>query len=59
MRRGVLALVPVIALAVSAAFEGWRPSWLSLAGMALCLGSVYAATRPVVPSPPAPPVAPG
>lgn len=40
-------LVPVIALAVSAAFEGWRASALSLVGMALCLGSVYAATRPV------------
>jgi drug/metabolite transporter (DMT)-like permease len=39
-------LVPVIALAVSAAFEGWRASALSLIGMALCLGSVYAATRP-------------
>jgi drug/metabolite transporter (DMT)-like permease len=40
-------LVPVIALAVSAAFEGWRASALSLVGMSLCLGSVYAATRPV------------
>lgn len=40
-------LVPVIALAVSAAFEGWRASALSLLGMALCLGSVYVATRPV------------
>ena len=39
-------LVPVIALAVSAAFEAWRPSGLSLLGMTLCLGSVYAATRP-------------
>ncbi len=39
-------LVPVIALAVSAAFEGWRASALSLVGMTLCLGSVYAATRP-------------
>ena len=39
-------LVPVIALAISAAFEGWQPSWLSLSGMALCLGSVYVATRP-------------
>jgi drug/metabolite transporter (DMT)-like permease len=39
-------LVPVIALAVSAAFEGWRPSLASLFGMALSLGSVYMATRP-------------
>jgi drug/metabolite transporter (DMT)-like permease len=38
-------LIPVIALAISAAFEGWRPSLLSLAGMALCLGSVFFATR--------------
>lgn len=40
-------LVPVIALAVSALLEGWQPHALSWAGMALCLGSVYAATRPV------------
>ncbi len=44
-------LVPVIALAVSAAFEGWRPSPASWAGMALCLGSVYVATRPARPAP--------
>jgi drug/metabolite transporter (DMT)-like permease len=42
-------LVPVIALAVSAAFEGWRPSLASWIGMAMCLGSVYVATRPVRP----------
>ncbi len=40
-------LIPVIALTVSALLEGWRPSVLSFVGMALCLGSVYAATRPV------------
>ena len=40
-------LIPVIALAVSAALEGWRPTVLALAGMALCLGSVFVATRPV------------
>lgn len=40
-------LVPVIALAVSAVFEGWQPSAASVVGMALCLGSVYVATRPV------------
>jgi drug/metabolite transporter (DMT)-like permease len=39
-------LIPVIALGVSAALEGWQPSALALAGMMLCLGSVYAATRP-------------
>jgi drug/metabolite transporter (DMT)-like permease len=39
-------LIPVIALGVSAVLEGWQPSALSLAGMALCLGSVYVATRP-------------
>jgi drug/metabolite transporter (DMT)-like permease len=43
-------LVPVIALAVSAAFEGWRAGILSWVGMALCLGSVYAATRPARPA---------
>jgi len=50
-------LVPVIALVVSAAFEGWRASALSVMGMALCLGSVYAATRPA--APPAARAAPG
>ena len=39
-------LTPVIALAVSALLEGWRPTALALAGMALCLGSVFIATRP-------------
>jgi len=39
-------VVPVIALGVSAALEGWQPSALSAAGMVLCLGSVYVATRP-------------
>ena len=38
--------IPPIALAISAAFEDWQPSWLALAGVALCIGSVYAATRP-------------
>ena len=40
-------LIPVIALAVSATLEGWRPTVLALVGMALCLGSVFVATRPV------------
>jgi drug/metabolite transporter (DMT)-like permease len=39
-------VIPVIALLISAALEGWRPSALSLAGMALCLGSLFMATRP-------------
>lgn len=39
-------VIPVIALGISAALEGWRPTGLALAGMALCLGSIYAATRP-------------
>jgi drug/metabolite transporter (DMT)-like permease len=39
-------VIPVIALAISAALEGWQPTLLSLAGMGLCLGSIYAATRP-------------
>lgn len=39
-------MIPPIALAVSAALEGWQPTPLSLAGVALCLGSVYVATRP-------------
>jgi drug/metabolite transporter (DMT)-like permease len=39
-------VIPVIALLISAVFEGWQPSVLSLAGMALSLGSLYVATRP-------------
>ncbi|MFO1218753.1 MAG: DMT family transporter [Burkholderiaceae bacterium] len=39
-------MIPPIALTVSAALEGWRPDVLSLAGVALCVGSVYVATRP-------------
>lgn len=40
-------VIPVIALVISAALEGWQPTALSVAGMALCLGSLYVATRPV------------
>lgn len=40
-------LTPVIALVVSASLEGWQPTWAAAAGVALCLGSVYVATRPV------------
>lgn len=39
-------MIPPIALAISVLLEGWRPSALSIVGVALCLGSVYAATRP-------------
>jgi drug/metabolite transporter (DMT)-like permease len=39
-------MIPPIALAVSAALEGWRPTALSIAGVVLCVGSVYVATRP-------------
>lgn len=39
-------LTPVIALGVSATLEGWQPTWLAGAGVALCLGSVFVATRP-------------
>jgi drug/metabolite transporter (DMT)-like permease len=38
-------MIPPIALTISAALEGWRPSALSLAGVVLCLGSVFVATR--------------
>jgi drug/metabolite transporter (DMT)-like permease len=43
--------IPPLALAISAALEGWQPTLPSLAGVALCIGSVYAATR--APPPPA------
>ena len=38
-------VIPVIALAVSFLLEGWKPTGLALAGMALCVGSVWAASR--------------
>ena len=38
--------IPVIALAISAAFEGWQVTPLAVGGMALCLVSLWAATRP-------------
>ena len=44
-------LIPVIALIVSALLEGWQANALALAGMALCLGSVFVATRPLAPRP--------
>jgi len=48
-------LIPVIALLVSALLEGWRAHALSVVGMALCLGSVFVATRPVATRPVAAP----
>ncbi len=39
-------VIPVIALVISAALEGWQPHALSLLGMVLCVGSVWWATRP-------------
>ena len=39
-------VIPVIALAISALLEGWRPTPLALAGMGLCLLSLFVATRP-------------
>lgn len=38
-------VIPVIALGISALLEGWRPTPLALAGMGLCLGSIFVATR--------------
>jgi drug/metabolite transporter (DMT)-like permease len=38
-------VIPVLALVISAAFEGWQPTWLALLGMALCLGSLWSANR--------------
>jgi drug/metabolite transporter (DMT)-like permease len=39
-------LVPVIALIVSAALEGWQVTPLAVGGMGLCLVSLFVATRP-------------
>lgn len=39
-------VIPVIALGISAALEGWRPQALSLLGITLCVASVWWATRP-------------
>ncbi len=44
-------IIPVVALAVSAALEGWRPGLLSWLGMALCLASLWFATRTQRPAP--------
>jgi hypothetical protein len=39
-------LVPVIALVISAALEGWQATPQALGGMGLCLVSLWVATRP-------------
>ena len=44
-------VIPVIALLVSAALEGWRPTPLSTAGIALCLAGLWGATRPAAAAP--------
>ena len=44
-------VIPVIALLVSAALEGWRPTPLSTAGIALCLAGLWGATRPAAAEP--------
>lgn len=46
-RAGLMAIViPVIALGVSAALEGWRPTAASWVGMALALAGLWWAIRP-------------
>jgi drug/metabolite transporter (DMT)-like permease len=39
-------VIPVLALVISAALEGWRPTWLSVAGMLLCMTGLWSANRP-------------
>ncbi|WP_331178421.1 DMT family transporter [Roseateles sp.] len=39
-------VIPVIALVISALFEGWQVTPLAVSGMALCLASLFAASRP-------------
>ncbi len=41
-------VIPVIALVISAVFEGWQVTPLALGGMALCLLSLWVATRPAL-----------
>jgi drug/metabolite transporter (DMT)-like permease len=45
-------VIPVIALGVSAMFEGWRPTWVSATGIVLCLVGLWGATRPATVVPP-------
>jgi len=44
-------VIPVIALLMSALFEGWRPTMVSTAGIALCLAGLWGATRPAADTP--------
>ncbi len=46
-------VIPVLALLISIAFEGWQPSWLALCGVVMCLSALWSATRPARPSTPA------
>ncbi|MFT7776641.1 DMT family transporter [Roseateles sp.] len=39
-------VIPVIALVISALFEGWRATPLAVCGMVLCLASLFVASRP-------------
>lgn len=39
-------VIPAIALLVSATLEGWRPTWVSGAGIVVCLAGLWGATRP-------------
>ncbi len=48
-------VIPAIALLVSAVLEGWRPTPLSTAGIALCLAGLWSATRPATPATAVPP----
>jgi drug/metabolite transporter (DMT)-like permease len=41
-------VIPIIALLISALFEGWTPTLMSGAGIAVCLLGLWGATRPVV-----------
>jgi drug/metabolite transporter (DMT)-like permease len=44
-RAGITAVViPVLALAISAAFEGWHPTLLAMVGMGMCVASVWTTT---------------
>ena len=45
-------VIPVLALVISAALEGWRPTWLSVAGMLLCMAGLWGANRPATNSAP-------
>ena len=38
-------VIPVIALGMSALFEGWRPTPIAALGIVLCLGGLWTATR--------------